>query len=204
MRRLSHLRVLAAAALAASVIVTFQAPAPAAATDPAPTPAPTAEPSPTPTPTPDPAPTATPTPEPAVPAAVVAPVRRVTAADRVIRIAKAQRGDPWRYAATGPRAFDCIGLVRYAFKKAGEQKSIGKGRYHSGSALLRWARARHLTTKHGRRGDVVVWGNGSHVGIYLGNGRAISTLVTGVRVHRVRALTTPFTTFIRTGLAPRS
>jgi cell wall-associated NlpC family hydrolase len=147
------------------------------------------------------APTPDPTP---APAAVVAPVRRVTAANRVIRIAMAQRGDPWRYAATGPRAFDCIGLVRYAFKKAGEQKSIGKGRYHSGSALLRWARAKNLTTKHGRRGDVVVWGNGSHVGIYLGNGRAISTLVSGVRVHRVRALTTPFTTFIRTGLSPRS
>ncbi|MFH1475740.1 MAG: SH3 domain-containing protein, partial [Chloroflexota bacterium] len=77
---------------------------------------------------------------------------------------------------------------------------IGSGRYRSGGAMLRWARAHHLTRSTGRRGDVVVWGNGSHVGIYLGNGRAISTLTSGVRVHGVRALTTRFTTFISTGL----
>jgi hypothetical protein len=47
----------------------------------------------------------------------------------------------------------------------------------------------------------VVWGNGAHVGIYLGNGKAISTLTSGVRVHGLRVLNTPFTTFISTGLS---
>jgi cell wall-associated NlpC family hydrolase len=70
--------------------------------------------------------------------------------------------------------------------------------------MLRWARARGFTGATGRRGDVVVWGNGAHVGIYLGNGRAVSTLVSGVRVHGLRVLTTRFTTFIHTGLADRS
>ena len=135
----------------------------------------------------------------AAPVAPTAPL--LIPADRVIRIAKNQRGDPWVYGATGPRAFDCIGLVRFSFRRADELAKIGRDRYHSGSALLRWARARHLTTRHGHRGDVVVWGNGSHVGIYLGNGRAISTLTSGVRIHRVHAVTTPFTTFIRTRLS---
>ena len=132
------------------------------------------------------------------PAAAAAPR---SPADRVIAIAMAERGSPWVYGATGPSAFDCSGLVTYAFRRAGQLDAIGSGRYRSGSALLRWARAHHLTTSHGRRGDVAVWGNGSHVGIYLGNGRVISTLVSGVRVTGVRALTTRFTTFIRTGLS---
>ena len=113
----------------------------------------------------------------------------------------AQRGRPWVYGATGPRAFDCSGLVTYAFRRVGVLAQIGSGRYRSGRAMLRWARAHHLTRSIGRRGDVVVWGNGAHVGIYLGNGKAISTLTSGVRVHGLRVLNTRFTTFISTGLS---
>jgi cell wall-associated NlpC family hydrolase len=200
--------VLASAALAAFLIIGAQAPAPATATDsvdPAPTAAPMTEPAPEPTPEPTPTPTpeATPvlTPTPVATTTVASTAPRVVPADRLIRIARNQRGDPWVFGATGPNAFDCIGLVRFSFRRAGELDEIGRGRYHSGSALLRWARSKGLTTRHGRRGDVVVWGRGSHVGIYLGNGRAISTLIHGVRVHRVHAVTTPFTTFIRTGLS---
>ena len=43
-----------------------------------------------------------------------------TEAQQIIRIAKAQLGDPWRYGAAGPSAFDCSGLVRYAFRRAGD------------------------------------------------------------------------------------
>ncbi len=130
-----------------------------------------------------------------------APAAASSPADRVIKIAMAERGSPWVYGATGPRAFDCSGLVIYAFGRAHQLDAIGNGRLRSGSAMLRWARAHHLTTLHGHRGDIAVWGNGSHVGIYLGSGRVISTLTTGVRVTGLRALTTRFTTFIRTGLS---
>jgi len=170
--RISRLRALAAATLAALVIVTIQPPAPAAA-----------------------APVAVAPPIVAAPAVAASPV------DRVIAIAMAERGSPWVFGATGPSAFDCSGLVVYAFRRAGVLERIGSGRYRSGGAMLRWARANHLTTPHGQRGDVAVWGNGSHVGIYLGNGRVISTLVNGVRVTGLRALTTRFTTFISTGLS---
>ena len=113
----------------------------------------------------------------------------------------ARRGRPWAYGATGPGAFDCSGLVLYAFGRSDVLAEIGRGRYRSGSAMLRWARAHHLTRTIGHRGDVVVWGNGAHVGIYLGKGRAISTLTSGVRVHGLRVLNTRFTTFIGTGLS---
>ena len=51
------------------------------------------------------------------------------------------------------------------------------------------------------RGDLVVGGNGRHLGIYLGHGRAISALTRrGVSVHRLHAVTQPFTGFLRTRL----
>ena len=210
-----RLRALVAATLAALVIVTIQPPAPGAAETPTPiappaTVAPTPIPSPLPTPVVSPVAGASPA---AAPATAEAPApapttnlsrkRAETAprADRVIAVALAKRGRPWAYGATGPRAFDCSGLVTYAFRRAGVLAQIGSGRNRGGSSMLRWARARHLTRSVGHRGDVVVWGNGAHVGIYLGKGRAISTLTSGVRVHGLRVLNTRFTTFISTGLS---
>ena len=34
---------------------------------------------------------------------------------RATRIAAAQRGDPYRWGASGPSAFDCAGLVYYVY-----------------------------------------------------------------------------------------
>jgi len=47
----------------------------------------------------------------------------------------------------------------------------------------------------------VIWGGGTHVGIYLGNGMAISTLLNGVRIHAIRATTARFTAYLHTGIA---
>ena len=55
--------------------------------------------------------------EPAVSAAVPAPAAAARAAAVDIAISKV--GSPYRYGATGPNAFDCSGLVSFAFKKAG-------------------------------------------------------------------------------------
>jgi cell wall-associated NlpC family hydrolase len=122
-------------------------------------------------------------------------------AGQVIRIARAQVGDRWRYGATGPSAFDCSGLVMYAYRTAGDLSMIGSGRYRSAGALYRYFLMRGRTSRTtGTPGDLVVWGNGSHIGIYLGNGMAVSTLTSGVRVHGVRAVTARFTAFLRTGI----
>ena len=223
MPQFPRLRALVAATLAALVIVTIQPPSPGAAETPTPTGppavvAPTAAPTVTPTPAASTTPAASPlgggspaaapppaTPEAPVSAPATTPSRKrartAPKADRVIAVAMAKRGRPWAYGATGPRAFDCSGLVTYAFRRAGVLAQIGSGRNRGGSSMLRWARARHLTRSVGHRGDIVVWGNGAHVGIYLGKGRAISTLTSGVRVHGLRVLNTRFTTFISTGLS---
>jgi cell wall-associated NlpC family hydrolase len=42
--------------------------------------------------------------------------KRVTSALDIVR---AQKGDPYRYGAAGPDAFDCSGLIYYSYRKAG-------------------------------------------------------------------------------------
>lgn len=122
-------------------------------------------------------------------------------ASQVIAIAKAQLGDPWRYGASGPSAFDCSGLVIYSYKMAGDLSLIGNGNYRSASALYKYFRDRGRTSRTvGTPGDLVVWGNGSHIGIYIGGGQAISTLNSGVRIHAVNAVTAAFTAYLRTGI----
>ena len=134
---------------------------------------------------------------PSTPTAAAGP----TEATQVIQIAKAQVGDPWRYAATGPDAFDCSGLVIYAYKSAGDLSLIGNGSLRSASALYQYFRNRGKTSRTtATPGDLVIYGNGNHVAIYIGGGLAISTLTSGVRIHGVKSLTAPFTAYLRTGI----
>jgi cell wall-associated NlpC family hydrolase len=122
-------------------------------------------------------------------------------ASQVIAVAKAQLGDPWRYGATGPSSFDCSGLVIYSYKMAGDLALIGNGNYRSASALYKYFRDRGRTSRTtATPGDLVVWGDGSHIGIYLGGGMAISTLSSGVEIHAVNAVTASFTAYLRTGI----
>jgi hypothetical protein len=123
-------------------------------------------------------------------------------AAQIIRIAKAQLGDPWRYGAVGPSSFDCSGLVIYAYRQAGDYAAIGSGRYRGGTAMYRYFQRRGLASRSNPKpGDIVVWGGGRHVGIYIGSGLAISTLTRGVRIHRVNAVTLPFTAYLHTGMS---
>jgi len=138
---------------------------------------------------------------PAAPASAYVSLVPGSEAAQIIKIAKAQIGDPWRYGAMGPYSFDCSGLVLYSFKQAGDYGVVGSGKYRSARALYDYFRRTGRTSRtNAAPGDLVVWGSGSHIGIYLGSGYAISTLTSGVRVHRVSALTAPFTAYLRTGM----
>ena len=128
-------------------------------------------------------------------------ISAATAAVRVVRIAEQQRGKRYAYGAAGPSAFDCSGLVRYSYLKAGVNSRLGGG--HSGYAMLAWGRAHHLVSKTNPQvGDVVIYGNGSHAAIYIGHGLVISALnpSQGIRVTALHALHLPVTGFIHTHL----
>jgi len=121
---------------------------------------------------------------------------------RVARIALNQRGDQYRLGAMGPSRFDCSGLVKYAYDKAGVGTKIGGG--HSARGMYYWARRHGLTSRtHPRVGDVVIYGHGTHAGIYIGKGKVVHALNRRVDivVTSLHALSTPFTAFIHTRIA---
>lgn len=113
----------------------------------------------------------------------------------------AQRGKRYAFGASGPGAFDCSGLVRYAYRLAGVSNRLGGG--HSALAMYRWARSHGMTSRSNPQvGDIVVYGGGTHVAIYIGNGRVISALNPrqGIRITGLHALRTGVTAFIHTGI----
>ena len=139
------------------------------------------------------------------PSTPAAATTTTTEAQQIVRIAKAQIGDPWRYGASGPYAFDCSGLVIYAYRKAGDGAAIRAGTLRSARSIYRYFKSRGKASRTNPKiGDLVVWGYGSHIGIYSGNGKAISTLRSGVRVHGVYAVTARFTAYLHTGMSTRA
>jgi cell wall-associated NlpC family hydrolase len=125
---------------------------------------------------------------------------RVSAAAAVVKAAESHLGARYRRGSTGPRAFDCSGLVYRAFAQVGLARRIDG--LHSASALYAYFRRHHLASRRSPQvGDLVIWGHGAHVGIYIGHGRAISALVSGVRIHRVSAVLSGFTAYLHTHLS---
>ncbi|HUG48868.1 MAG TPA: NlpC/P60 family protein [Candidatus Limnocylindria bacterium] len=121
-----------------------------------------------------------------------------TPAEAMIQAARAYVGKPYRLGTEGPRLFDCSGLIFRAFADIGALPRIGGGRAKA-VTYMRWFEARGLATKRdGERGDLVVWGDGLHIGIYLGNGKVISALADqGVAVHGLHSISLKFTTFLK-------
>jgi hypothetical protein len=140
---------------------------------------------------------------PSTPASAAEPT--TTEAAQIIQIAKTKLGRHWRHGAKGPNAFDCSGLVIYAYRKAGDSKVIRSGSLASARAMYRYFKAHGKASRtNPKPGDLVIWGGGTHVGIYLGNGKAISTLTSGVRIHGVHAVTARFTAYLHTGMSGRA
>jgi cell wall-associated NlpC family hydrolase len=118
-------------------------------------------------------------------------------ADSVVQAAMAYVGADYVLGTQGPQTFDCSGLVYRAFKDAGQLPLIG-GRRMKAASYYKWFASRGLTSRtEGRRGDLVVFGKGAHIGIYLGKGRVISAVIPTVRVHGINALSqNKFTAFL--------
>jgi cell wall-associated NlpC family hydrolase len=96
-------------------------------------------------------------------------------ANRVLsarNIAMAQRGDAYAYGAAGPASFDCSGLVRYAYSRAG----LAVPRTSSAQA----AAARRIAKKDLRSGDLMFfYGSGGvyHAAIFLRWSRGHAVMV---------------------------
>lgn len=96
----------------------------------------------------------------------------------VIAFARAQLGEPYRWAAAGPGAWDCSGLVMMAYRQVGIRLP------HQSGQMLGYGRA--VSRANLRPGDLV-WPHAGHVQIYVGGGKIIEAATYGVPV-RVRAM----------------
>ncbi|MDQ1617329.1 MAG: peptidoglycan DL-endopeptidase CwlO [Actinomycetota bacterium] len=103
-----------------------------------------------------------------------------------VRYALAQLGDPYRYGAGGPGAFDCSGLTRAAYGSAGVYLP------HSSSAQYYYGA--HIGRSHWRTGDLIFWASNRnrpstiyHVGMYVSGRRVLEAPHTGdvVRINRI-------------------
>jgi cell wall-associated NlpC family hydrolase len=81
-----------------------------------------------------------------------------------LEVAIRQKGDPYVYGADGPRAFDCSGLTKFAYGKAGF--SLPRSSDDQARSV------RRIPKKKLRRGDFVFFhhrgGGVYHVAIFLG------------------------------------
>ena len=96
---------------------------------------------------------------------------------RAMKIALAQRGDPYRYGAAGPGAFDCSGLTMFSYGRAG--RSIPRTTDQQKAGLPAVARSAK------RKGDIILFTNGGnayHAAIYIGDGRIVHSSRSGTPV----------------------
>ena len=106
---------------------------------------------------------------------------------KVFDLAKTKLGDRWVHMATGPNKFDCVGFVWYIFHENTLQSHIGG--YRGVKAYYAWFKERGLVSQDNPEpGDLVIWGKFQHIGMYIGNGMAISALLApyGVKIHPVQ------------------
>ena len=121
-------------------------------------------------------------------------------AERVIAAARTHLGARYVWGSTGPNSFDCSGLVYRVFRQAHLARRIGG--FNTAHGYYYGFRKQGKTSRtNGRPGDLVVYNGGGHIGIYIGGGKVISALLSGVKVHKVQGLNIKFTTFVHVGLA---
>ncbi|MGN6244786.1 MAG: C40 family peptidase [Motilibacteraceae bacterium] len=98
-------------------------------------------------------------------------------ASTAVSVALSKVGDPYVWGAAGPSAFDCSGLMMYAWRAAG----VSLPHY----TVAQYNAIRHVSLSDIQPGDLVFYYGGmSHVGMYIGGGRIVhaSNPRTGVKI----------------------
>jgi murein DD-endopeptidase len=100
-------------------------------------------------------------------------------ARKAVAFAHEMIGKPYRYAGDTPAGFDCSGLVKYSYGRAGISLPRDTQAQRRLSVLV--------SMRSLREGDLLFFDQEgkktSHVGMYLGNGRFIHAPSTGGRVR---------------------
>lgn len=87
--------------------------------------------------------------------------------DLIMRVAAQYVGTPYVFGGENPRGFDCSGYVKYVFSQ------FGIPMHHSVTGqdyMVQMGLAVKVKIEDARPGDIVIFNNHSHDGIYAGNG----------------------------------
>ena len=95
-----------------------------------------------------------------------APAQASGRAQAIVNYALAQVGKPYVWGASGPRAFDCSGLVMRALAQAGISVP------HQDAQILYSGKGWPVSRANLRPGDIV-WPHLGHVQVYIGNGQVV-------------------------------
>lgn len=87
-------------------------------------------------------------------------------------------GRPYSYGSAGPYAFDCSGLTRYVWGKAGVTLD-----HYSGAQMSEGTR---ISRRDARPGDILEFAGMGHVALYVGDGWMIEASHSGTPIWRVR------------------
>jgi hypothetical protein len=128
-------------------------------------------------------------------------------AAQVLELARRQVGKPYRFAAVGPDAFDCSGLIWFLFKSTGLTDRMG-GKRRGATGYLNywkenWPNQVSKNLADARPGDILIWGGGKHAGIYVSGNWAVSALNSryDVRIHRADPMGLPFTAVLKVNMS---
>ena len=96
----------------------------------------------------------------------------------------------YRPGSMGPVYFDCTGLVYRVFADCAALELIGAQGEQTVRSYYDWFSARQRAdTQPPRLGDLIIYGpDFAHIGVYVGDGKAISTLTGGVQEHSATQL----------------
>jgi cell wall-associated NlpC family hydrolase len=95
-----------------------------------------------------------------------------------VAAAESRVGDPYVFGAAGPSAFDCSGLVMWAYAQVGISLPHFSG--------AQYADTTHIPMSDLQPGDLVFPSDpGQHVAMYVGGGMIVEAAHTGVPVHVV-------------------
>ncbi len=108
----------------------------------------------------------------------VASKRKRVDVKKMLRTAASLKGRPYRYGATGPRAFDCSGYTLYVLKKQGIKLPR--------TAAQQYRKTKRVSAMKAKVGDLVFFinsGRVTHVGILAGKMKMWAAPHTGAKVR---------------------
>ncbi|MEV4616410.1 NlpC/P60 family protein [Kitasatospora sp. NPDC049258] len=109
-----------------------------------------------------------------------------------IAAATSKLGSPYSYGAAGPSAFDCSGLMKWAYAQAGVSlPRTSQDQAGAGTSI-------GTNVANAQPGDLIIYyGDQHHVGMYIGNGQIIHAPRTGVPVRYESATAMPISKIVR-------